>query len=39
MIGGRRVREYRQVTLTGLVFTVFVWLVGVAVMGGLLVAV
>ncbi len=38
MIGGRRVREYRQVTLFGFLFGVLVWLIGVAIVGGLLVA-
>ena len=38
MIGGRRVREYRQVTLAGFVVTVLVWLAAVAIVGGLLVA-
>jgi hypothetical protein len=38
MLGRRRVREYRRVTLLGLLFTVIVWGVAVAVVGGLLVA-
>ncbi len=38
MIGGRRVREYRQVTLGSLLLTGLFWLVRVAVVGGLLVA-
>ena len=38
MIGGRRVREYRRATLTGLVLTVTLWLIAAAVVGGLLVA-
>jgi Helicase HerA, central domain len=38
VIGGRIVREYRQVTLLGLLLTVVLWLVLVFVVGGLLVA-
>ena len=38
MIGGRLVRQYRQVTLLGLVLTAVVWGLTAAVVGGLLVA-
>jgi hypothetical protein len=38
VIGGRRVREYRQVTLGSLLLTALFWLIRVAVVGGLLVA-
>ena len=38
MIGGRRVREYRRATLTGLVLTLAVWTLVAAVVVGLLVA-
>jgi len=38
MIGRRRVREYRRITLLGLLVTAVLWLVLVAVVAGLLVA-
>jgi hypothetical protein len=38
VIDGRRVREYRQAALFGLPAIVVVWVVGVGVVGGLLVA-